>query len=157
MLDSDLIARVAALEAKEEVRATIAHYNTIADEMKALDHLMDMFTDDAVVYSSSGKLAGRVAIEKFFRRAFDGGTEFNQHYVTNQVVDILPNGFARHRAYFVALQGSQGESKIILGQYDDRLVRTNQGWKFSSKVHAILGVTTPEAGWAHGFAETSPE
>ena len=156
MVDSDLIARVAMLEAKEEVRAMIAQYSTIADGMKALDHLMDMFTEEAVVHSSSGKLAGRVAIEEFFGKAFDGGIQFNQHYLTNQVVDILPNGIARHRAYFVALQGYQGESKIILGQYDDHLVKTAQGWKFSSKIHDILCVTTPDAGWAHGFGEKSP-
>lgn len=151
MVDGELAARVAALEEKDEVRALIAEYCTINDKLTEIDELVDLFADDAVMVNPSGEHAGKAAIERYYRSFFDGTVEFARHHTMNQVIDILEPGVARHRSYFVALLGREGESKMALGCYDDHLVKTDAGWKFTHKVNKVLGVTTPEAGWAHGF------
>lgn len=155
MADTDLAARIVALEQKDEVREVISRYCVLNDELTGLDQLVDLFAEDATMVNASGEHVGRDAIGRFYRAFFDGTTEFARHHAVNQVIDIIEPGIARHRAYFIAFLGRQGESKIAFGTYDDHLVKTDAGWKFSRKVHDIVGVTTPEAGWAHGFAEVA--
>ena len=153
MSDTALQERIAALEAKDEVREFIARYCALNDALTRLDELVDLFAEDAVMVNAAGEHVGRAAIDAYYRAFFDGSTEFARHHTINQVIDILEPGVARHRSYFIAFLGRQGESKIAFGAYDDMLVKDADGWRFSRKVNDVVGITTPENGWAHGFAE----
>ena len=152
MAEMDLEARVRELEEKDEIRAFVARYCELNDALTRLDELIDLFAPDAVMENATGPHIGREAIGAYYRAFFDGTTEFARHHTTNQVIDIVEPGVARHRSYFVALLGRQGESKVAFGAYDDTIVKTDAGWKFSRKVNDVAGVTTPAEGWAHGFA-----
>lgn len=152
MSDTRWQERIEALEAKDEVREFVARYCTLNDALTQLDDLVGLFTEDAVMVNAAGEHVGRPAIEAYYRAFFDGSTEFARHHTTNQVIDIVEPGVARHRSYFIAFLGRQGESKVAFGQYDDVIVKTAQGWRFSRKVNDVVAITTPENGWAHGFA-----
>lgn len=151
MTTTDLEARLSALEQKDEVRAMIADYCALNDRLTSLDELIGLFAENAVMVNASGEHAGRAAIDAYYRAFFDGSTEFARHHTMNQVIDILEPGVARHRSYFIAFLGRQGESKIAFGSYDDLLAKTPDGWRFTRKVNDVAGVATPESGWAHGF------
>jgi len=62
MTQAEIEARLAILEAKEEVRDFIALYCTTTDKMNAIDDLMSLFTDDAVMHNAAGTHSGRAAI-----------------------------------------------------------------------------------------------
>lgn len=144
---SDLEERVAALEAKDEVRATIARYCTLNDRRTAVDELMTLFTEDAVMHNATGAIEGWDAISAYYHRFFDGSVTFARHHVMNQVITLVGPGVARHEAYFVAHLGKGGESRQVFGRYDDTLVKTADGWKFRTKVNDSVLVTRAGAGW----------
>ncbi|MCW2530059.1 MAG: nuclear transport factor 2 family protein [Pseudonocardiales bacterium] len=151
MTELDLETRVANLEAKEEVRAFIATYCAACDKMTETEALADLFWDNAVLRNPAGTHDGRQAIFNYYNGFFNGEGKFSRHHVLNQVITILEPDVARHEAYFVAIQGRDGESKIVYGHYDDVVVRDNGEWRFRDKVNDIVGATSLEAGWAEGF------
>lgn len=153
MTDTSIEARLTALEHKDEVRSTIAEYCRLTDALAGVDELIAMFDEDAALLNPSGTHHGRDAIDAYYRMTLGGETVFSRHHVMNQDIEIIAPNVARHRAYFIALLGRGGRSQIAMGQYDDELVRTDAGWKFTKKGNDIIGMTTLVEGWANGFKE----
>ncbi len=151
MSQLDVETRLANLEAKDEIRAFIANYCAANDKLGAVEELAAMFTDDAVMRNPAGAHVGRAAIALYYTNFYASGVTFARHNVMNQVITILEPGVARHEAYFVALLGRDGESKIACGRYDDLLVNENGAWRFKEKINDIVAPTSLEAGWATGF------
>jgi uncharacterized protein (TIGR02246 family) len=152
MTQSGIEARLAILEAKEEVRDFIALYCTITDRMDAVDELIHLFTDDAVMYNAAGTHSGRAAIHDYYVNFFTDKTRFSRHHVLNQVITVQEPGVARHESYFIAMLGRDGESKIAYGRYRDTVVKSEGRWRFKEKVNDVVAGTSLEAGWAEGFA-----
>jgi uncharacterized protein (TIGR02246 family) len=152
MTQAEIEARLAILEAKEEVRDFIALYCTTTDKMNAIDDLMQLFTDDAVMHNAAGTHSGRAAIHDYYLNFFTDKTKFSRHHVLNQVITLLSPGVARHESYFIAMLGRDGESKIAYGRYHDTVVKSEGRWRFKEKVNDVVAGTSLEAGWAEGFA-----
>jgi uncharacterized protein (TIGR02246 family) len=152
MTQSTVEARLAILEAKEEVREFVAQYCTVTDKMNAIDELMDLFTKDAVMRNAVGTYSGRAAIQDYYANFFTESTKFARHHVLNQVITVVEPGVARHQSYFIAMLGRDGESKIAYGRYDDTIVKSEGRWQFKEKVNDVVAGTSLEAGWAEGFA-----
>ncbi len=151
MTPPDLESRLARLEAKEELRDFIASYCSACDTMSA-DAVAALFTADAVLRNAAGDHAGRDAIRQYYAAFFAAGVTFSRHHAVNQVFTILAPTLARHDAYFIAMTGSGGESRITFGRYLDTLVRQDGRWLFREKRNDVTGATTLRAGWADGFA-----
>jgi len=147
----DIEERLARLEARNEVLATIAQYSSLNDRYGAVEALLAMFREDAVLRNPSGAREGIDAISEYYRATAVQQDGFARHHVMNQVVTFPELDVARHEAYFLAILGRDGESRLAFGRYDDVLKRDDGGWKFATKVNDVTGVTTLEAGWAHGF------
>ena len=156
MPELDVETRLANLEAKEEVRAFIAAYCTICDRIDKIGDLVDLFTEDAVLRNPAGVHSGREAIESYYTAFFADGVKFSRHHAVNQVITILEPGTARHEAYFIAMLGRAGESKIAFGRYEDLVVKQEGVWRFKDKHNDIVAGTSLEAGWAEGFASSWP-
>jgi uncharacterized protein (TIGR02246 family) len=156
MAESDVEARLAVLEAKEEIRELIALYCATNDRMDSIDLLASLFTEDAIMSNPTGSHTGRAAIHGYYTKFFDGSVKFSRHHVMNQVITILEPGVARHEAYFIAMLGRDGESKIVYGRYFDLLVKEADGWRFKDKINDIVAPTTLAAGWADGFPFHEP-
>lgn len=153
MVDGDLEARVALLEAREEVRAAVLRYCELNDQVTAVDDLVAMFTEDAQLCNPAGTHDGIDAVRAYYRSFFDRGVDFARHHTMNQVITLEAADTARHEAYFLAMLGKDGESRLAFGRYDDTLVRTRTGWKFRRKVNDVIGMTTLADGWTHGFGD----
>ena len=157
MTHPDLERRLADLEAKEEIRAFVATYCRLNDALTELDALVALFAEDAVMRNPAGVHSGREAIHAYYKAFFDNGaTRFARHHVVNQVITMVEPGVARHDAYFIAMLGRGGESKIVYGSYADTVVKRDGGWLFQEKVNDIVAPTTIEAGWADGFGVHEP-
>jgi uncharacterized protein (TIGR02246 family) len=156
MTQPDLERRLADLEAKEEIRAFIAGYCRLNDALTELDALVALFAEDAVMRNPAGVHSGREAIRTYYTNFFESGTRFARHHVVNQVITIVEPGVARHDAYFIAMLGRDGESKIVYGSYADTVVKRDGGWLFTEKINDIVAPTTIAAGWAEGFGTHAP-
>jgi uncharacterized protein (TIGR02246 family) len=156
MTQAEIEARLAILEAKEEVRDFIALYCATTDKMNAIDDLMSLFTEDAVMRNAAGTYSGRAAIQDYYVNFFTDKTKFSRHHVLNQVITLVSPGVARHESYFIAMLGRDGESKIAYGRYDDTVVKSEGRWRFKEKVNDVVAGTSLEAGWAEGFAANQP-
>ena len=156
MTQPDLERRVADLEAKEEIRAFIAGYCRFNDALTELDALVALFAEDAVMRNPAGTHSGRDAIRAYYTNFFRSGTRFARHHVINQVITVVEPGLALHDAYFIAMLGRDGESKIVYGSYADTVVKRDGGWLFQEKINDIVAPTTLEAGWAEGFGTHAP-
>lgn len=156
MTQPDLERRLADLEAKEEIRAFIARYCRLNDALTELDALVALFAEDAVMRNPAGRHEGREAIRAYYTNFFETGTLFARHHVVNQVITVVEPGLARHDAYFIAVLGRGGESKIVYGSYADTVVKRDGGWLFQEKINDIVAPTTLEAGWAEGFGVHEP-
>ena len=156
MTQPDLERRLADLEAKEEIRAFVAEYCRLNDALTELDALVALFAEDAVMRNPAGAHDGREAIRTYYTDFFKSGTAFARHHVVNQVITILGPGRARHDAYFIAVLGRGGESRLVFGSYADTLVKEGGGWLFQEKINDIVAPTTLDAGWAGGFGVHEP-
>lgn len=150
MPTTDIEARIAALEAKEKVKAVVADYCRKLDAVD-IEAVSDLFVADAVLANPAGEHVGHARISDYYQAFAEAGTSFTRHHVINQEIEILEPGRARHRAYFIALLGRSGESSFAVGEYDDILIETADGWKFQRKGNLVMGSTTAERGWADGF------
>jgi len=153
---TDLERRLADLEAKEEIRAFIASYCAANDALTALDDLIGLFAEEAVMRNPAGAHEGQEAIRAYYVAFFGSGVTFARHHVMNQVITMLAPDRARHEAYFMAMLGRDGESKIVYGKYIDTVVRRDGRWLFVEKVNDIVGPTSLAAGWADGFGVHVP-
>jgi len=152
MAQPDVETRLANLEAKDEVREFIALYCATNDRMDSIDVLSGLFAEDAVMRNAAGAYEGRPAIHQYYAKFFDGSVKFSRHHVMNQVITVLEPGVVRHEAYFIAMLGRDGESKMVYGRYDDLIVKQSDGaWRFQEKINDIVAPTSLAAGWADGF------
>jgi uncharacterized protein (TIGR02246 family) len=156
MTQPDLERRLADLEAKEEIRSFIAEYCRLNDALTEVDALAELFAEDAVMRNPSGAHEGRDAIRTYYTNFFKSGTMFARHHAVNQVITIVEPGLARHDAYFIAMLGRDGESKIVYGSYADTLVKRDGRWLFQEKINDIVAPTSVDAGWAQGFGPHEP-
>lgn len=111
------------------------------------ESLRRCFTPDAVAaYGDLGTFEGYDAIEALCRTALSPLTR-SQHLLGNHVAVVDGDG-ATAQCYFQAQHvktGTDGgDNYLIAGRYEDRLVRTPDGWRIS---HRLL-----ETWWTDGNA-----
>lgn len=92
----------------------------------------------------------------YYAAFFADGLKFSRHHAVNQVITILEPGVARHEAYFIAMLGRGGESRIAFGRYEDLVVKQEGVWRFKDKCNDVVATTSLEAGWAEGFPSGWP-
>ncbi len=130
------------LLAEQECRRLIHRYAYLNDE-RNFDALIELFTDDAILYRPSSPttpLVGREAILAAFRgRPADVRTF---HLCTDVIVEIEDREHAVARSRIVLLSGPQSGAGAAVatidavskppapGTFEDRLRLTAQGWKF---------------------------
>jgi 3-phenylpropionate/cinnamic acid dioxygenase small subunit len=96
------------------------------------------FTTDAEIdYSSAGGARGGVAESTAWLATAMAPLSVSQHYITNQVIEVSGED-ATCRAYFFGVVGDQSETGSSLiwvgGIYEDRLRRTEAGWRIAELV-----------------------
>lgn len=120
------------LEDRYDVGQVIIRYATSVDQ-RDMERYGSCFTDDVVVTGfSSGAVEGRDGWVTFVEKALRGfrGTH---HQITNQEITVEGDG-AHMRSYVQATHELAGDDEhllILYAIYDDRLVRTPDGWRIT--------------------------
>lgn len=122
---SDDVQRLADLEAIRDLPRRYAHYVW----QKDADGAAHLFAEDGEMdLSDRPSLAGRAEILKVYRETFDANVFLP--FVHNHVID-LAGDTATGTVYLDLRSEDDGKKMTGHGFYDDRYVRTAEGWKFS--------------------------
>lgn len=143
-----LEARVRLLEDREEIRALRDAYHGCINDRR-FQEIADIFTDDA--YVKLGYLAeyrGRAEIDAGFSAMGARDRFYIQQYIHSHRIFI--DGDRGHgHSYLDARYGRFGQSYLVAGRYDDKYVRTGDGWKFQEMTIDFDYTVPAGAGW-HG-------
>jgi ketosteroid isomerase-like protein len=123
------------LEDRLAVADTLCRYGTAIDAMD-YDTLATLFTDDAsVIYRGYPEMTGGQIVSAFLKER-TAATTWHQHNVN--VMDVqLDDDSATTLTYFIAhavgLAGGPETVRLSVGEYRDKLVRTETGWRISER------------------------
>jgi hypothetical protein len=115
--------------------------------------LRDCFTADAVADYSGTVNDGYAAIEAACRAALEP-LNASQHLLGNHLVTLDPanEDAATSVCYFQAQHVKEGLSGgshfVVAGRYDDRLIRTDGGWRIQHRTLTIM--------WTSGNSDILP-
>lgn len=150
MSESDVIARLEArvrlLEDREEIRALRDAYHACVNDSRYAA-IVDLFTDDAFV--KLGYLAeyrGRDQIDAGFRGMGTRERFYIRQYIHSHRIFVDGDTGVGH-SYLDAKYGRFGVSYLVAGRYDDRYVRTEDGWRFQEMVIDFDYTVPNGVGW----------
>jgi 3-phenylpropionate/cinnamic acid dioxygenase small subunit len=115
----------------------------VAVDTKDFDLLDTVFTHDAALdYSQPARAEGPYAEMKAWIVASMIPFEMCQHLIVNRWIEVTGET-ARCRSYLynpLAIRGADGalHRYFVGGTYDDRCVKTPDGWRIAERVHRIL-------------------
>lgn len=131
-------ARLAELEDREAIRLLLRDYGRLLDE-RQFDEFGQLFAPDGEYVSAGTTTRGPVAIAESLRSIMAsnplGLTEPNYHVLFNdRIVLHGDEAESTSQSLFVA-PGADGAPRLVMmGNYQDRFVRTPKGWRFARRV-----------------------
>jgi ketosteroid isomerase-like protein len=134
-----------------EVRRTLYAYCRLLDERDLDAVISRVYLPDAVDDRKRGTpLTGHEQIRQYFERAFET-VAATAHLLSNVEVSVdgdRATAYSRVTAYHWTYGGDPARPAdfVLLGSYDDELVRTAEGWRISRRVVGALGPTGLAAG-----------
>ena len=119
-----------AAEDLEAIRQLLARYCFSIDARDA-DAWAALFTEDGIFHYALGEpLVGRTALREFM--AMVPG---DRHHLTRNEIIELDGDRARVRAYALVTKETPPVLSAV-GDYEDELVRTPEGWRFAKRVYS---------------------
>ena len=117
-----------------EILDLLARYSTIVDS-GAWAEMDDLFTADAVLdFSATGGICGSVAEHQAFNAKVLTGFAATQHVMGLPTI-VVDGDRATSRSICFNPMVVNDERVFFVGLwYDDALVRTSTGWRFSARV-----------------------
>jgi hypothetical protein len=98
--------------------------------------VVELFTEDATVHTSHFELAGRAQIDDWFTSRARGD-RLSRHFWSNLRIEAGQDGEVVVRANAMTLMGAQPAphqgAKLVAGTSTDTIVRSGDGWRFSSR------------------------
>lgn len=149
-LIAQLTSRVRSLEDIAAIQRLKIRYATEADNLfrtpgpEIVARLLELFTDDAILdLGPFGRYIGRSKMEHAMIHILPVTTVWSTHYIVNPDIDV--RGDTAQGRFYVLIQmqsrspedAPPAPAVLVHAQYEDHLVRTKNGWKFS-EVRAIL-------------------
>ena len=113
-----------------------------------------LFTEDCEMDAGMGgrPIIGREAMVKVYTPAFERSDL--QPFVHNHVID-LDGDTATGTVYLDLRATMDGKAMIGSGHYDDRYVRTAEGWRFASRKLTLRHFVPLSEGWGKGPSTSS--
>ena len=143
---SSLEARVRRLEDAEAIRTLDAAYCRFLDDGN-WPALVELFTPDGT-FNGLSVVTGRDALLAFFSGLADGGLTAFWHHVSN--LEITVDGDIAHVGSLLWQPCVvDGVPHVAAGRYADRLVRTDDGWRYSVKQVRFFYWAPLAEGWDH--------
>jgi uncharacterized protein (TIGR02246 family) len=140
---------VTATDDRAEITELLARY-AIALDRRELDAVGELFTEDGQATYSGNRLdPGRAAIVAYLQPLVD--VPMTQHMIGLPSITV-DGDTATATSYaivtFVRDAEAGGHEAVHRGlSYDDRLVRTPEGWRFAERFHQPLWSTTGPTVW----------
>jgi len=122
-------------EIEQRVARLYAEYARAVDDGD-LVALRAMVADDVVITRGGETFPGVEEFMAVYRGVVDAGVPC-QHSVTALLVDAAEGGGLRVRAYFRALFFDVGETRLVVGRYDDELVEADGRLRFAHKRNLV--------------------
>jgi 3-phenylpropionate/cinnamic acid dioxygenase small subunit len=132
-----------------QIRTVLARIAQLADSGD-LDEYLTLFTEDAVWAMPDNPSIGMLANEKRGHAEIRAGAEerrasglqgpgtLSRHVLTTVAVNVESGDQATVRSYFLFVVDTTTTPSIrTMGQYDDVLVRTADGWKLSRRTITV--------------------
>jgi hypothetical protein len=136
-----------------EIRNLYNKYNHYIDNVKDNGHAFaSIFTEDAVFETNIavGTRTGHEELAALAREVGSATTVSPNHLVWNVTIDPSPEGAIGSAYYGVTVrphEAGTGSTATAWGIYTDRLVKTDDGWKFKYRRYTPAGWDQPEE-WA---------
>ncbi len=153
-MTDDLAARVARLEAAEQIRQLKARYAAVCDTGYDPDRMVPLFTSDAVWDGGArfGRYEGIEAIYGFFRDV-SSQIVWALHYMVAPIVEVSDDLETATGSWYLwqpcTVVGEGGPQAIWLtGRYADRYRREDGVWKLSEVRLDCQTISPFEEGWA---------
>lgn len=147
-----LEARVAMLEAREQIKELTARYCWHVARGEGAQ-VAALFTDDGALEISDGSfrpVRGREALDKFYRAAVSQ-PEVAIPFIQNHIIE-LDGDHARGTCGIEARFARGGESVTAAGYYEDRYRRDPGGWRFLERKITFWHSVPLKQGWAEAKA-----
>lgn len=143
--ESDRLLR--ELVEKEAIRDMVHRYCWSVDRGELQD-VMALFHDscDLIVSPPGRRREGRAAVERWYGRYMRHRLGVLRHLIHNQVI-TLDGDRAFSKSYFDAVGDLKGESVVVAGFYEDKLLRVEGEWKFTEKVIGTDFMVPLHEGW----------
>jgi len=131
-------SRLVELEDREAIRLLLRDYGRLLDERR-FDEFGQLFAPDGEYVSAGTTTRGPAAIAESLRRIMAGNplglAEPNYHVLFNdRIVLHGDQAESTSQSLFIA-PGTDGAPRLVMmGNYQDRFVRTPKGWRFASRV-----------------------
>jgi hypothetical protein len=102
----------------------------------AMERVLNLFTPDGVLHTPFGRAEGRDAIRANWERVatFDtpaDGPKYIRHHITSRATRLLDATTALTTVYHQAITDRGLDH---WGSYEDRLVKSSQGWRFAERL-----------------------
>ena len=125
--------------------ARLIHEYTWANDAADWETCTALYTEDAIFRRPSGgePVTGRAAILESFRAR---AARAQRHAIANILVDVVSENEARARSVIVLYMGDEAQDgglpvqaakSPLIGTYEDRIVRTPEGWRFAERTGAL--------------------
>ena len=130
------------MELKEKIAVMELQYKYVRSvDERDVDTSVNVFHKDGKLWvvRANGKnlIGGPPEIRDFFKEIASRDFAFARHFITNPVVKIEGNK-ASFRSYYNTLFVHDTFTRVVLGFYDDTLVKEKGEWKLMEK-QIILG------------------
>lgn len=135
-----LMNRLRRLTDREEIKELKTRYARGADAAfnnpgaASATALADLFTDDGILaLGPYGSFEGRAQLLNAFENILPLGTKWSTHYIVNPLIEFQSADQATGQWYYLiqSLPADPPDASVIqlFGSYDDKYVRTADGWK----------------------------
>jgi hypothetical protein len=149
----ELPARVARLEAIEDIRRLKARYAAVCDNGYLPERMVPLFTENAV-WDGGERFGRHEGIDEI--AAFFGGVSsqitWALHYMVAPLIDVADDALTATGSWYLwqpcTVVGEAGEQAVWLtGTYADRYRREPDGWRFSEVELDCQTISPFEDGW----------
>ena len=145
-----LQAKVAALEARDEMWRLMARYARAVDEEDD-EELAAIFTADAtcetVPWSKGKVFQGRDEIVRLFN-GYQKRFRHRKRYIANELIDLTGPDSGQGWSNWLVVHANDTDSYVGWGSYDWGFRRENECWLIDAFVVRVEVMTTLAKGWA---------
>jgi SnoaL-like domain len=134
MMDEAIVARLAQLEAVEEIRRLKAAYCAACDDDHNGDRVAALFIPEGTWQSSNSALCtGHDEIRAYMHGVRDSGRlKHSSHMVTNPVIEVNDDEATGTWSFLMMYTSNTGAFVRIIGFYDEHYTRRDGRWLFRS-------------------------